>query len=327
MITHEIKNIRYSIKLPSLTFGTANFERHDNDEAYFSLLDKYVELGGTCIDTARAYCSWLENGEDSSESTIGRWLQARNCRSKVIIATKGGHPDFKDMTISRLSREELTNDLDRSLECLKTDYIDIYFLHRDNEKIPVAEIMPVLNDFVKSGKVHFIGASNWTTKRIEEANKFAIENNMEPFCVSQINYSLAHSSVDTFGDPTLVCMNMREYKWYEKHNFPVMAFSPQAKGFFAKLAKGDTAKNLPEAQFTGTANLARLARVKALSDETGYSPAVIPLGYLSSQPFFVSSVFAATKLWQLEEDMAAQDLIFDKKTLAFLENKLGTTYK
>ena len=324
MITHELKNKRYRLLLPSLTFGAANFERHDNDDVYFSLLDKYVELGGSCIDTARAYCSWVEGGADSSESVIGRWIEKRGNRDNIIISTKGGHPDMKAMTVSRLSPQELTYDLNRSLECLKTDYADIYFLHRDNEKIPVSEIMPVLNNFVESGKVHFLGASNWTTKRIEEANKFALENGMEPFRVSQINYSLAHSSVDTFGDPTLVCMDTREYNWYKKNNFPVMAFSPQAKGFFAKLAKGDTAKNLPEGQFAGTANLARLARVKALSSQTGYSPAVIPLGYLSSQPFFVSSVFAVSKLWQLEEDMAAQDLKFDEKTLAFLENKLNT---
>lgn len=326
MITYEIKNKRYNIKLPCLTFGTANFERHDNDDVYFQLLDKYVELGGTCIDTARAYCAWVEGGADSSESVIGRWLEKRNNRDKIIISTKGGHPEFEDMSLSRLTPEDLNYDLNRSLECLKTNYVDIFFLHRDDEKIPVSEIMPVLNEFVESRKVHFIGASNWTAKRIEEANKFAQENGMEPFRVSQINYSLAHSSVDTFGDPTLVCMDMHEFNWYKKHNFPVMAFSPQAKGFFAKLARGDAAKNLPEGQFTSTANLARLARVKSLSNETGYTPAVIPLGYLSSQPFFVSSVFAASKLWQLEEDMAAQDLKFDEKTVAFLENKLGTTY-
>ena len=70
------------------------------------------------------------------------------------------------------------------------------------------------------------------------------------------------------------------------------------------------------------ANLARLAKVKELSLKTGQSPAVIPLGYLSSQPFFVSSVFAVSKLWQLEENMGAQDLKYDKKTLAYLENMI-----
>lgn len=320
MFTFELKNDKHSLSLPCLTFGTANFERQDNDDAYFALLDKYVELGGTCIDTARVYCSWLEGGEGSSESVIGRWLKARDNRSKVILSTKGGHPPLDDMQGSRLDAASLCYDLEKSLETLGTDHVDIYFLHRDDERTPVGEIMTTLNEFVKSGKVHFLGASNWTTGRIQAANEFAEAHGMEPFRVSQINYSLAHSSTDTFGDPTLVCMNMWEYNWYRKHDMPVMAFSPQAKGFFAKFAKGEMANYLPEGQFTSTANLARLARVKEISRQTGQSPAVVPLGYLNSQPFFVSSVFAATKLWQLEEDMTAQDLRYDRRTIAFLEN-------
>jgi aryl-alcohol dehydrogenase-like predicted oxidoreductase len=180
--------------------------------------------------------------------------------------------------------------------------------------------MPILNDFVKSGKVHFLGASNWTAARIEAANKYAQAHGLEPFRVSQINYSLAHCSTDTFGDPTVVCMNLREFRWYQRNNFPVMAYCPQAKGFFAKLARGESMKNLPEGQFTSTANLARLARVKQLSEREKIPAAVIPLGYLNSQPFFVSSVFAASKTWQIDENMSAQDLKFDRQTVAYLEN-------
>lgn len=322
MKSFTIKNSKYSIELPALTFGTASFERKDSDDIYFELLDTYYKHGGRCIDTARSYCDWLEDGLDSSEGAIGRWLKERSCRDEMIICTKGGHPNRENMEISRLSREELEYDLNRSLEVLGVDYVDVFFLHRDDEYIPVSEIMPILNDFYKSGRVHFLGASNWTSARIEEANNYAAENDMEPFRVSQINYSLAHSSTDTFGDPTVVCMNLREFKWYQRNQFPVMAYCPQAKGFFAKLARGDAAKNLPEGQFTSTANLARLARVKQLSEKEGIPAAVIPLGYLNSQPFFVSSVFAASKAWQIDEDMTAQDLTFDYKTIAFLENIL-----
>lgn len=322
MISYVLKNDKYEMKVPALTFGAAGFERNDCDDVYFEFLDKYVELGGWCIDTARVYCDWLENGHNSSEGVIGRWLKARNNRDKICIATKGGHPEMGHMDKSRLSREELTKDLEASLRVLGVDYVDIYFLHRDDPKIPVEEIMPVLNDFYESGRIHFIGVSNWTTQRIEEANKFAEENGMEPIRISQINYSLAHSSVETFGDNTLVCMDTNEFRWYKKHDFPVMAFSPQAKGFFAKLAKGDAANNLPEGQYAGPANLARLAKVKQLSEQTGDTPAKITLGYLNSQPFFVSSVFAVTKLWQLDEDMEAQDLTYDPKTVAFLENMI-----
>lgn len=320
MIYYTLKNDKYEVRIPALTYGVADFCSHDNDEEYFELLDKYVELGGSCIDTARVYCDWLENGHNASEGVIGRWLKARKCRDKIVLATKGGHPEMEHMNENRLNREELTKDLNESLECLGVDYVDIYFLHRDDVTVPVEEIMPVLNDFYESGKIHFIGVSNWTVSRIEEANKYAKEHGLEPIRISQIRYSLAHASTGTFGDDTLVCMDLKQYEWYKKNKFPIMAFSPQAKGFFAKFARGDQAKNLPEGQYASTANLARLAKVKALSEKTGDMPAVIPIGYLNSQPFFVSSVFASTKIWQIEEDMAAQDLKYDEKTVAFLEN-------
>ncbi len=322
MITFKIENDKHTLELPALTFGTADFCRQDDDEYYFGLLDKYVELGGTCIDTARTYCSWIKGGEDSSELIIGRWLKARNNRENMIISTKGGHPEHDNMSVSRLDAKSLKADLDRSLECLNTSYVDVYFLHRDDERIPVSKIMPILDGFVKSGKVRFLGASNWTSGRIQAANEYAEAFGLEPFRVSQINYSLAHSSTDTFGDSTLVCMNMWEYSWYKKNNFPVMAFSPQAKGFFAKHSSVESIKKLPEGQFTSTANLARLAKVKELSEKTGTSPAVIPLGYLNSQSFFVSSVFAASNTKQIEEDMGAQDLKYEDVTIAFLENLL-----
>ena len=322
MISYTLKNDKYEIKLPSLTFGTSDFMRHDNDEVYFELLDTYCSCGGWFIDTARVYCDWLENGHNSSEGVIGRWIKARNNRDKIVLATKGGHPAMRKTDKNRLSREDLEKDINDSLECLGTDYVDIFFLHRDDTKVPVEEIMPVLNDIYLSGKAHFIGVSNWSCQRIQAANDFAAKNGMEPIRISQIYYSLAHASSSILGDPTLVCMDTKEFRWYSENKFPLMAFSPQAKGFFSKLAKGDAAQYLPEGQYASTANLARLARVKELSARTGSSPAVIPFGYLSSQPFFVTSVFAASRPWQIEENMAAQDLRYDEKTVAFLENKI-----
>ncbi|WP_028509453.1 aldo/keto reductase [Ruminococcus sp. NK3A76] len=321
MLKYTLKNDDYSIEMPGLVLGTANIDRQDNDEGYFEIFDRYCELGGSCLDTARVYCNWIEGGDGASEQVIGRWMEKRGNRSDILIATKGGHPYFtEEETIHRIDEKSVTEDLGQSLEALKTDYTDIYMLHRDDTSVPVEEIMPYLDKFVKSGKVHILGASNWSAARIAKANKFALKNGLTPFSVSQINYSLAHSSADILGDDTQVSMDMREYMWYEKNHFPVMAFSPQAKGFFSKLAAGQSATNQLESSYATTANLARLAKVKRLSDKTGYSPAVITLAYLNSQPFPTASVFAVSKLWQLEEDMTAQDIVFDERTVAFLEN-------
>lgn len=318
MFGFTLKNERDQLILQNMTYGAANFRTHTDDALYFSILDKYVELGGNCIDTARVYCEWLKGGRDSSESAVGRWLEARRNRDKMIIATKGGHYDLNDPHRKpRLDRDSLTGDLNRSLECLRTDYADIYFLHRDDINVPIGEIMSVLDGFVKSGKVRFLGASNWTAARIDEANRWAAEHGAEPFRVSQIFFSLAYA--DKMGDPTLVPMTKSEYGWYESNNFPVMAFSSQAKGFFARWAKSSAD---PDAgvEFYSDINVGRLAKVRNLSDKTGLSPAVIPFGYLNSQKFFVSSVFSASSVEHIEEDMKAQDLRFDGETLKFLES-------
>ena len=73
MLSYTLKNDKYEVRLPSLTYGVANFERNDCDDTYFELLDRYRELGGWCIDTARVYCDWLEGGHNVSEGVIGRW--------------------------------------------------------------------------------------------------------------------------------------------------------------------------------------------------------------------------------------------------------------
>lgn len=320
----EITDGKTVINLPSLTFGTASFEKPDNKAEYKSFLDRYCELGGDCIDTARVYCAWLEGADGLSEQTIGEWLSEKgnSFRDKITLVTKGAHPRHETIHISRLSEAEIRSDIEESLKALRTDYIDIYYLHRDDQSIPVEEIMPVLDKLVKEGKARTIGASNWETKRIEQANNFAKKNGLTPFIVSQINYSLAHLSRGSLGDMTQVCMDTEEFAWYLKNDFPVMAFSPQAKGFFSKMISGEAMPTTLEHSYISTANLARLARVKELSQKTGISPAAIVLGYLNSQPIKVSSVFGVTKLYQLDDSMTAADVVFDKATLAFLDNRL-----
>lgn len=133
------------------------------------------------MDTARVYASWLQGGDGASEKTIGEFLKSEGLRETAIIATKGGHPPLDDMHNPRINKLELTKDLNESLENLTTDYIDIYYLHRDNERKDVSEIMPILDGFVKEGKVKYLGASNWKVERIIAANKFARENNLTPF--------------------------------------------------------------------------------------------------------------------------------------------------
>lgn len=174
----------------------------------------------------------------ASEKCIGRWIAERKCRNKVFLSTKGAHPELADIHSSRMSRENIVQDLNESLAFLQCDYVDLYFLHRDDTTKPVSFIMDVLDEQVKAGKIRFLGASNWTKSRIDEANAYAVANGKTPFSVSQIQWSLADVKPDAGLDDTLVQMNKSEYDAYLKNPLPVMAFSSQARGFFPKVFNG-----------------------------------------------------------------------------------------
>ncbi|MBR5155061.1 MAG: aldo/keto reductase [Clostridia bacterium] len=285
------------IILGSAYFGTAIRE----DEA-FELIDKYVDLGGCHIDTARMY----SNGE--SEKIIGKWI--KNNKSKdVLISSKGGFPDREQK--SRLTKSELEYDLNKSLDALNVDCIDFYWLHRDDEKISAGEIIDIMNDFVKVGKIRRFGASNWRSNRIIEANTYAKRKGLYGFEGSQIRFSVAKTSPSFCGDPTLVEMNGTEFEFYKNANIPVAAFASQAKGFFSKIDQSgvEGLSKTAKQRYLCKENIDKFEYVKVLAKKYEKSVGAIVCGALCS--FKIPEVFpiigVRTKL-QLEDSMNGGDV-------------------
>lgn len=305
--------------MPKLSFGAAICETESKKDHYFSLMDRYYEYGGNCFDTARVYCSWLKDGANISEKTVGEWAKTKK-RKDIIISTKGGHPPFDNLHASRLEEAEILSDFSESLRFLQTDYIDIYFLHRDDVSKPVSQIMPVLHQLVSSGQVRFLGASNWTAARIAQANQYAQAHGLTPFSISQINYSLAVTTPQMTGDDTLVCMKKEEYAWYTENNFPVMAFTSQAKGFFSKYLEDSNHPGLDNRLKTSE-NLLRAERVKKLCSQRGCSPAAITLSYLTCNKLPVSAVTGFRTMEQLEDSMSETSLFLSEEEIQYLEGK------
>lgn len=135
-----------------ICLGTASLGSLIEENASFSLLDEFVDLGGNFIDTAHVYANWLPIEKSISEKTVGKWLKQRHIRDKIILGTKGAHPNLSTMHIPRLSREEIVKDLYESLQYLQTDYIDLYWLQRDGVNRLVEDILETLNEQVRSGK-------------------------------------------------------------------------------------------------------------------------------------------------------------------------------
>lgn len=310
------------IPMSGIVLGSCYFGTDIPGNEACRLLDLYYQKGGRTVDTARMYADWLPGGDSASERVIGQWLAQTGVRKELTLVTKGGHPPRSNMAHTRLDPASLTYDIHKSLEVLQTDYIDVYLLHRDDVTVPVEGIMDTLHSFVQQGLVRAIGASNWSIDRILAANAYAQGAGKTPFTVSQIQWSLVHTTPQIVGDPTLVCMDDSQYGQYKKAELPVMAFSSQGKGFFSKyLAGGEAALSAKvKSRYLSEINLRRATRVKALSDSLGVSPAAVTMAYITSNPLAAFAVAGCSNATQLEDTLRDADLCLTPQQIEFLES-------
>ena len=305
------------LNVSQMVLGTALFGTKLDDKEAFRLMDRYVELGGNCLDTARLY-----GFTGKSEQVIGNWLRARpDLRDKMIISTKGGHPELETMHISRLDRKELEQDLDASLKALGVDCIDLYWLHRDDPARPVGQMMETLNDFVRAGKVRHIGASNWRADRLRQAARYAADHGLEAFFGSQIQWNLACPNPGV-GDPTTVEMGAEEYACCKELGLSLFAFSSQAKGIFSILESGGE-QALPDRVkmlYLNERTRRRYEKVLELSRKYEIPVSSLVLSYVYSNRDFPSFVLMGpVEVGQLEESMSHSDFLLSPEELDWLK--------
>ena len=254
-------------------------------EQSFALLDQVFELGCNTIDTAHVYC------QGNSERLIGRWMQANGRRDRILLITKGAaHSEDR----RRMTPFDIASDLYDSLARLRTDYIDLYLLHRDDPDLPVEPIVAALNEHVRAGRIHAFGASNWSHERIEMANAFARANGLEPFIASSPQFSLA----DSLDEPWPLCISISgstgeaARAWYAQTQMPLLIWSPLASGFFSGKFRRDNLRLFGEREWDEVAvrtyanepNFQRLDRAERLAAEKGLSAAQVALAYIMNQP-------------------------------------------
>lgn len=261
-----------------IILGTDLFGTLKSKEESFELLDTFTELGGNMLDTASVYANWLKMGDSMSEKTVGEWLSERGCRDKIIISTKGGHFDLESGK-PRLTVEEIKNDFEQSLINLKTDYIDIYWLHKDDLSKTPEELIEIFNSAVDISKVKCLGVSNWSYDRIKTANDYALKNGLTPIKVSQLRHSVATINYQTDG---IFCMDKNEYEKYRNDSFDIFAFSSQARGFFAIMEKGGV-DALPESvreELLNEHNLKVFEKLKVMASEKNTTASALALAVL-----------------------------------------------
>ena len=322
MRTLELVNPIRSMEISKLILGTSDFGTAISKEQGFSCMDYYFENGGTTIDTANIYGRWGEEHQAVSEIIIGNWMKERNNRENVRIITKGLHPYMLSLDFPRVSEKAIVEDVEDSLNNLKTDYIDIYLLHRDDKNVEVGELMEQLHKYVTQGSIKIIGASNWTVERILEANKYARDKNLTPFSVSSIEWSLAQTTkeFDVFSD--LPHMDSTEIKKYMDIQIPVLAWSAIANGIITKVIENGEAslKENVRNKFYNKVTRNRIENVRIIMEKTKLNSTQLSLGYITNHMLSGAAIIGCSSLEQLKKSMEAADVVIDKKDVMFLES-------
>lgn len=302
------------VALSEISLGAGALGNVAYETSCFTIMDRYIELGGNTFDTARIY----EGG--NCDLGLGRWVKSRSNRRQITIVTKGSHPDISAMHISRLSRTEIEGDLDASLKAIDTDYTDLHILHRDDVKKPVEEIVDSLDALVRSGKARAVGVSNWTATRIIQAIAYAKATGRAVISCSQAHYSLALTTAPTTGDLTHVPINDIEAGWYKESQLPLMAFSAQARGWFVARASGSEPKDSPKNYYDYLPeNHRRLARLQKLSRDTGRSLSALTTAYARDSGLNTSPLCGFSSILQLEDSFAALSFSLTPSQIRFLE--------
>lgn len=252
-----------------LVLGCDNQSRYPHACVMF---DDFVERGGNCFDTAHVY------GNGLYERHLGAWMQDRGMRSRVVVIGKGAHTPYCYPEIIAVQLRE-------SLERLRTDYVDLYLMHRDNVEVPVGEFVEALNAEMRAGRVRAFGGSNWSLDRVTSANEYAREHGLTGFAAVSNNFSLARM-IDPVWSGCIAASDPASRGWFERTQMPMFAWSSQARGFFTdrsapdKLDDGDLARC-----WYSDDNFERKRRVMELARRHGVTPIVVALAYVLEQPF------------------------------------------
>ena len=295
------------VPLSNLALGTAWFSLA-NVEPCFGLLDEFLRLGGTLIDSARSY--------GDSEAVLGQWLASRGTREQIVLLTKCAHGDA--ILPAADYEETVTREMSQSRATLGVDRIDLYLLHRDNPAVPVSRIVERLNREVEAGRARALCASNWSTARVDEANAYAAQHGLHGFRLVSNNLSLAVPRAPFY--PRLVSTGAAGEAWHAATGLPLLSWSSQARGFFTGQTEpamraalqgqsiedqdGHTRRMVEV--YGAPENLERLARARALGRELGgYSAVQVALAWLLHKPFSLIPVIAPRTVAELHSCVEA----------------------
>lgn len=309
------------LRVSPLALGTMNFGTDwgwgiSGEDAH-RLLTRYLEAGGNFIDTADAYTS------GSSERIIGDYFEQHGGRQRAVIATKfSANLSPGDPNAGGNSRKHIYSALEGSLRRLKTDYVDVYWLHVWDGLTPVEEVMGTLTGLVREGKVRYIGFSDVPAWYFARAQTLAERNGWEKVAALQLEYSLAERNVEREHLPAALALGAALTPWSPlaggllTGRYTREGTQPKGDGrAHALLASGNPVadKFLQERPWTIVEELVAVAK------EVERSPAQVALNWVATRPGVASTLIGASRPEQLEDNLHALDFKLPRELSARLE--------
>ncbi|WEK03835.1 MAG: aldo/keto reductase [Candidatus Devosia phytovorans] len=282
---------RSELVIEPLVLGGNVFGWTVDEKLGFDILDAYVDAGFTAIDTAEGYPNWVPgNPPGMSETIIGKWMKARGNRDQVHVFTKVNSANKP----GGLGAEAIRNGIEDSLKRLQTDYVDLYFSHWPDPQTEHEETLGAYDPLVRSGRVRVIGASNYTSQMVKDANETAVIKSLPRYEVLQPRYNLYdRAEFDALRD--VVTEDDIGTVVYYSLASGFLTGKYRSKADFGKSQRGGVIEKYLDAK--GEKILAALDTVAKANDAT---PAEVSLAWLVAQPGVTAPIASATSVEQVK---------------------------
>ncbi len=270
------------------------------EDVSFEAYDTFWELGGRSFDSAHCY------GDNSR--VLGKWISSRGVAKEMVFLDKGCHP----YETKRVTYADMGSDIQQNHEKLGVGYTDLFVLHRDDEEVPVGEIVDWLNDYKAQGLIGAFGGSNWTHQRIAAANEYAEKNGKQGMSLNNPNLTLAENSEPLWGGCLTIGAEGRA--WHEATQFPLFSWSSMARGYFAHTDDPDVVR-----AYDNEISRGRRERADHLAAELGVSTPQIAMAWVLNQPYPVFALAGLRNADQAKDTLKAVDIELSSEQLHWLE--------
>ena len=295
-----------SVEVSELCLGTMYFGTKVDEFKSFKILDRFVDLGGNFIDTANNYCWWIGGSGDESENLIGKWMKLRNNRSDIVLASKIGarpiDPRSANIEFEGLRKETIISDVNDSLSRLKTDYIDLCYIHADFEEYPLNERLEALYVLESEGKIRFSGCSNIKATRVEESKQVCEKKKWSTHQAIQQKFSRLLPDIIDKNAP-LKFLDDDMIRYAEENNTSILTYSVLLSGAYNK-----GYQHLPE-EYASTANKETFNLIVERSKELSCTPSQYVLMWVKKQSEQIIPLVAASSIEQLDENISALNFL------------------